>query len=98
MARRCDLTNKGVQSGHLVSHANNKTKCRFMPNLQATRLLSDTLGTQIRVRLSVHALRSVEHRGGLDAFLLSTPDAKLPTDARRLKRRIEKKRGTQKAA
>ena len=90
MARRCGITGKGVQVGNNVSHANNKTKRRFMPNLQATRLLSDALGQQIRLRLSVNAIRTIEHNGGLDAYLLGTSDTKLPEDARRLKRRIEK--------
>ncbi len=90
MSRRCEFTGKGVQVGNNVSHANNKTKRRYVPNLQMASLLSDTLGTVIQVRLSTNALRTVEKRGGLDAYLLSTPDAKLPADARRLKRRIEK--------
>ena len=90
MARRCGITGKGVQVGNNVSHANNKTKRRFMPNLQVTRLLSDTLGQQVRLRLTVNAIRTIEHNGGLDAFLLGTSDLKLPTEAKRLKRRIEK--------
>jgi len=100
MARRCDITGKGVQVGHNVSHANNKTKRRFMPNLQATALMSDALGGMIRLRLTVNAIRSIEHNGGLDAYLLSTANAKLPAEARRLKRRIEKAgaKAAQKAA
>ena len=100
MARRCDITGKGVQVGHNVSHANNKTKRRFMPNLQATALMSDALGGMIRLRLTVNAIRSIEHNGGLDAYLLATSDAKLPAEARRLKRRIEKAgaKAAQKAA
>jgi large subunit ribosomal protein L28 len=90
MARRCGITGKGVQVGNNVSHANNKTKRRFMPNLQTTRLLSDALGQQVRLRLSVNAIRTIEHNGGLDSYLLAMADNKLPTDARRLKRRIEK--------
>ncbi len=90
MARRCDITGKGVQVGHNVSHANNKTKRRFLPNLQATALMSDALGGMIRLRLTVNAIRSIEHNGGLDAYLLNTADARLPAEARRLKRRIEK--------
>jgi large subunit ribosomal protein L28 len=90
MSRRCSVTGKGVQVGHNVSHANNKTKRRFMPNLQVTRLLSDALGQQVRLRLTVHAIRTIEHNGGLDAFLLGTTDAKLPAEAVKLKRRIEK--------
>jgi large subunit ribosomal protein L28 len=90
MARRCDVTGKGVQVGNKVSHANNKTKRRFLPNLQVTKLLSDALGQQVRLKLSTNAIRTIEHNGGLDAFLLSVSDAKLPTEAVRLKRRIEK--------
>ena len=90
MARRCDVTGKGVQVGNKVSHANNKTKRRFLPNLQETKLLSDALGQQVRLKLSTNAIRTIEHNGGLDAFLLSVSDAKLPTEAVRLKRRIEK--------
>jgi len=100
MARRCDITGKGVQVGNNVSHANNKTKRRFMPNLQATALMSDALGGMIRLRLTVNAIRSIEHNGGLDAYLLSTANAKLPAEARRLKRRIERAgaKAAQKAA
>jgi large subunit ribosomal protein L28 len=89
MARKCDITGKGVQSGHSVSHANNKTKRRFLPNLQVTSLLSDTLGSAVRLRLSTAAIRTIEHNGGIDAFLLSTPDSKLSAAAHRLKKRIE---------
>ena len=100
MARRCDITGKGVQVGNNVSHANNKTKRRFMPNLQATALMSDALGGMIRLRLTVNAIRSIEHNGGLDAYLLTTANAKLPAEARRLKRRIERAgaKAAQKAA
>jgi len=90
MARRCAITGKGVQYGHNVSHANNKTKRRFLPNLQKTTLLSDALGHLISVRLTVNAIRSIEHNGGLDAYLLGISSAKLPVEARRLKKRIEK--------
>src|SRR5205823_4442278 len=89
MARRCAITGKGVQVGHNVSHANNKTKRRFMPNLQVTSVLSDALGSSVRLRLSTNAIRSIEHNGGIDAFLAGTPDRKLTAEARRLKRRIE---------
>jgi len=101
MSRRCTMTGVGIQYGNNVSHANNKTRRRFLPNLQRTSLMSDVLGTTVRVRLAASALRTIEHRGGLDAFLLSTPDAKLPDEARRLKRRIERaraKRGEASAA
>lgn len=90
MSRRCDFTGKGVQVGHHVSHANNKTKRRFMPNLQEASLLSDILGVRVQLRLSTNALRSVEKRGGLDAYLLSTPAAKLGEKAQVLRRRIKR--------
>ncbi len=88
MARRCIITGKGVQVGHNVSHANNKTKRRYLPNLQKASLLSDALGGPIRLRLSANAVRTIEHNGGIDAFLLGTPDTKLSPEARRLKRRV----------
>ncbi len=88
MSRRCQFTGKGVQSGNNVSHANNKTRRRFLPNLQETSMLSDILGTTIRVRLCTRAIRTVEHNGGLDAFLLGTPNRDLPDEAQVLKRRI----------
>ena len=90
MSRRCIVTGKGVLVGHNVSHANNKTKRRFMPNLQVTSLTSDALGRGIRLRLSARGVKTVEHAGGLDAWLLRTPDAKLDVDTRRIKRRIQK--------
>jgi large subunit ribosomal protein L28 len=89
MARKCDITGKGVQTGNNVSHANNKTRRRFMPNLQVTSLLSDVLGFPVRLRLSTNAIRTVEHNGGIDAFLMSTSLSKLPAEARRLKKQIE---------
>jgi large subunit ribosomal protein L28 len=98
MARRCDFTGKAVQAGNNVSHANNKTRRRFLPNLQESSLLSDTLGQMVQVRLTTHAIRTVEKRGGLDAFLLSTPDADLGQKARVLKRRIKKKAAAQQSA
>ncbi|MGH6934532.1 MAG: 50S ribosomal protein L28 [Dongiaceae bacterium] len=88
MARRCSVTGKGVQVGHRVSHANNKTKHRFLPNLQSTRLMSDALGTQVRLKLSVNAIRTIEKNGGLDTYLLAAPDGQLSTGAIRLKHRI----------
>ena len=90
MARRCDFTGKGVQAGNNVSHANNKTRRRFLPNMQVVSFLSESLGEQIQVRLSVSAIRTIEKRGGLDAYLLSTPSAKLGKNARVLKRRVKK--------
>jgi len=88
MARRCMLTGKGVMTGNNVSHAHNKTRRRFLPNLRRQRLYSETLGESIRLRISAHALRTVEHRGGLDGFLLGVTDSELSGDLRRLKRRI----------
>ena len=92
MSRRCEITGKGVLSGNNVSHANNKTRRRFLPNLQVTSLLSDILGQSVRLKLSTRAIRTVEHNGGIDAFLLSTPSTKLPPEAVALKRRIVKAR------
>ena len=94
MARRCMMTGKGVATGNNVSHALNRTRRRFLPNLQTTRLLSDVLGEQIRLRLTTNALRTIDKKGGLDAFLLGTADRKLPLEAKRLKRRIVKKAAT----
>ena len=90
MSRRCIVTGKGVLVGHNVSHANNKTKRRFMPNLQVTSLVSDALGRGVRLRLSARGIKTVEHAGGLDAWLLRTPDADLDIETRRIKRRIQK--------
>jgi large subunit ribosomal protein L28 len=87
MARRCILTGKGVQVGNNVSHANNKTKRRFLPNLQTISVLSDALGP-VRMRLSAAAIRTIEHKGGIDALLRDTPDRKLSPEVRRLKRRV----------
>jgi large subunit ribosomal protein L28 len=88
MARRCIITGKAVQVGHHVSHANNKTKRRFLPNLQEITLLSDTLG-RVPLRVSAAAIRTIDKKGGIDALLRATPDRKLSAEARRLKRRIE---------
>lgn len=77
-------------AGNNVSHAHNRSRRRFLPNIQRTSLLSDILGRSIRLRLSTSALRTIEKNGGLDAFLLGTPDTKLPLEARRLKRKIKK--------
>jgi large subunit ribosomal protein L28 len=88
MARRCAITGKGVQVGHNVSHANNKTKRRFLPNLQKVSVLSDVLGP-IRLRISAAAVRTIEHKGGFDSFLRDTPDRELTPKIRQLKRRVE---------
>jgi large subunit ribosomal protein L28 len=91
MARRCELTGKAVLTGNTVSHANNKSRRRFLPNLNQVTLMSDALGRGVHLRITNHALRSVEHRGGLDAFLVKARDTELSDKARRLKRPIEKK-------
>jgi large subunit ribosomal protein L28 len=88
MSRRCEITGKGVLTGNNVSHANNKTRRRFLPNLQETSLVSDALGAPVRMRLTTRGIRTVEHNGGLDAYLLGTPDRRLSPEARTLKRRI----------
>ncbi len=92
MSRRCELTGKAVLVGNRVSHANNKTKHRFLPNLQQVTLMSDALGQSVHLRVTVHALRSVEVRGGLDAFLDKARDSELSEKALRLKRSIAKKK------
>ena len=91
MSRVCELTGKGRQVGHNVSHANNKTKRVFLPNLQDVTLISDVLGRSVRLRVSTHGLRSVEHVGGLDNWLAKTSEDKLSLRAARLKREIAKK-------
>ena len=88
MARRCMITGKGVLSGNNVSHANNKTRRRYLPNLQHQSFFSDVLGTSIQIRLSANGIRTIEHNGGLDAFLIETPNRRLPEEAQTLKRRI----------
>ncbi len=90
MSRVCELTGKGPMVGNNVSHANNKTKRRFLPNLQVVTLISDALGRSVRLRISSSALRTVDHRGGLDAFLAKAKDGDLSDRALRLKREIEK--------
>ena len=92
MSRRCELTGKAVLVGHNVSHANNKSKRRFLPNLKPVSLISDALQRTVKLRISVAALRSVEHRGGLDAFLVKASDDELSTRARKLRKDILAKR------
>jgi len=92
MSRRCELTGKGPMTGNNVSHANNKTRRRFLPNLNDVTLQSETLGRGIKLRISAHALRSVDHRGGLDRFLDKAKDAELSANALKVKREIEKAR------
>ena len=91
MSRRCELTGKAVQSGNNVSHSNRKTRTRFLPNLCQVTLISDALGRSVRLRVAAAAIRSVEHRGGLDAFLLKADDADLSVTALALKRDLVKK-------
>ena len=91
MSRRCELTAKGAQVGHKVSHSNIKTKHRFLPNLQNISFTSEALGQTVSLRVSTHALKSVDHRGGLDAYLLKARDAELSPKAVELKRAIAKK-------
>lgn len=98
MSRRCEITGKGVLSGNNVSHANNKTRRRFLPNLQEVSMLSDILNQTIRMRVSTRAMRTVEHNGGIDAFLLSTPNRNLPEEAQIVKRRILKAKSKKEAA
>jgi large subunit ribosomal protein L28 len=88
MPRRCALSGKAVQYGHNVSHANNKTKRRFLANLQVASVLSDALGHQIRLRLSPRGIKTIEHNGGIDAYLLGTNDSKLTPEMKVLKRRV----------
>jgi large subunit ribosomal protein L28 len=91
MSRRCEFTGKTWQSGHQVSHANNKTKTRFMPNLCDVTLISDAMGNSYKFRISAAALKSVEHRGGLDEYLMKAKNDELSLKARKLKRSISKK-------
>ena len=94
MSRRCDLTGKTAQVGHKVSHSNIKTKRRFLPNLLNVTMISDTLGRSVRLRVSAHAFKTVDHRGGLDAFLMKAKDDDLSAKALELKRQIRKKRAS----
>ena len=95
MSRRCELTAKSPQTGHKVSHSNIKTKRRFLPNLCNVTFISDVLGRNVRLRVSTNAIKSVDHRGGLDAFLMKAPAADLSPRALELKRQIEKKRAAE---
>jgi large subunit ribosomal protein L28 len=97
MSRRCELTGKGVQSGHLVSHANNKRKRVFRPNLQKVSLASEILGETVSLKVSMNALRTLDRHGGLDVFLLKAQDDVLSIKALRLKRQIAKKQAKQAA-
>lgn len=90
MSRKCEFTGKGPMSGNNVSHANNKTRRRFLPNLNDVSLQSDVLGRTFRFRISAAALRTVDHRGGLDAFMAKAKDAELSTAALKVKKEIMK--------
>ncbi len=90
MSRRCELTGKGPMVGNNSSHANNKTKRRYLPNLNDVTLQSETLNRGIKLRISAHALRSVDHRGGLDAFLAKAKDVELSPSALKVKKEIAK--------
>ncbi|KQW19242.1 50S ribosomal protein L28 [Afipia sp. Root123D2] len=92
MSRRCELTAKGVQVGHKVSHSNRKTKRRFLPNLCNVTMISETLGRSVRLRVSTNAIKSVDHNGGLDAFLIKAHADDLSPKAVDLKRQIVKKK------
>ena len=89
MAKRCSITGRGAQVGNNVSHANNKNKRRFLPNLQNQSLVSESTGETVRLRLSMKGLRTVEHAGGLDAYLMGTAPSKLSPELRRLRKRVE---------
>lgn len=94
MARRCSITGKDGMSGNTVSHSNRKAKRKFMPNMQQVSLLSDSLGLAVRMRVTASTLRTIDHNGGLDNYLLTTHSKSLSEDARALKRRILKARET----
>jgi len=98
MSQRCELTGKGPLVGHKVSHSNIKTKRRFMPNLCNVTLISETLGRRVRLRISANAVKTVDHRGGLDAFLLKAKAEQLSPRALELKRQVQKKRAEAKAS
>jgi large subunit ribosomal protein L28 len=98
MSRRCQITGKGVLTGNNVSHANNKSRRRFLPNLQDTALQSEVLGVAVRMRLSTRAIRTIEYKGGIDAYLLGSADRDLSVDAVALKRRLLRARAKRAAS
>ena len=98
MSQRCTVTGKGIQSGNNVSHSNRKSKRRFLPNLQQVSLHSDALGKNIRMRITASTLRTIDHNGGIDNYLLTTHSKALSEDARKLKSMIIRARDTAKAA
>ncbi len=91
MSRKCDLTGKKALVGHKVSHSNRKTKRRFLPNLVSVTMISDALARSVRLRISTNALKTVDHRGGLDAFLMKEKDDVLSPKMLELKRQVKKK-------
>lgn len=98
MSRRCMVTGKGVATGNNVSHANNKTRRTFLPNVQDTSIFSETLGKMVRLRVTTAGLRTIDHKGGLDAWLTSTAASKLDPAMRRVKTQIEKIMAAKQAA
>ena len=94
MAKKCDLTSTGAMSGNNVSHANNRTRRRFLPNLQVVSLLSETLGKIFRLKVCSKTLRSIEHNGGLDAYLEKTSNTKLTEEAKKIKKTIAKSKAS----
>jgi large subunit ribosomal protein L28 len=90
MSRRCELSGKGPMTGNNVSHAHNKTRRRFLPNLNDVSLMSEALGRTFKLKVSAHALRTVDHRGGLDSYLLAARDLELSDKALKIKRDVEK--------
>jgi len=90
MARRCSITGKGVQTGNNVSHSKRRTRRRFLPNIQQASLYSEALGRAVRLKLATSGIRTIKHKGGLDAYLLGTADKKLTDEAIRLKKEISK--------
>lgn len=97
MAKRCAITGTGVMSGNNVSHSKRRTRRRFMPNIQNVRLLSDALGCHVPMKITVATLRSIDHNGGLDAYLLKTSNSKLTDEARTLKKLIASKTASNEA-
>ncbi len=90
MSKRCELTGTGIQTGNNVSHSHRKTRRRFMPNIQNVSLLSEALGKTVSLKITAASLRTVEHNGGLDSFLLTTSNRKLTDEAIKIKRQIKK--------
>jgi|ERR1700744_6364457 large subunit ribosomal protein L28 len=98
MSRRCEITGKGVLTGNNVSHANNKTRRRFLPNMQDASVMSEILGAPVTLRVTTRGLRTIEHNGGIDSFLINTPASRLPPEAKVIKRRIQRAQARKAAA